>query len=56
MAMVFMTSMANMLRLGTRVNGNEATNYEVPINIYLALVARSGKKRLRFSNSSRMIQ
>ena len=45
MAMVFMTSMANMLRLGTRVNGNEATNYEVPINIYLALVARSGKKK-----------
>ena len=43
--MVFMTSIANMLRLGTRVNGNEATNYEVPINIYLALVARSGKKK-----------
>jgi len=45
MAMVFMTSMANMLRLGTRINGNQATNYEVPINIYLALIARSGKKK-----------
>ena len=45
MAMVFMTSMANMLRLGTCINGNQATKYEVPINIYLALIARSGKKK-----------
>jgi len=45
MAMVFMTSMANMLSLGTRINGNRLTKYEVPINIYLALVARSGKKK-----------
>lgn len=45
MAMVFMTSMANMLPLGTRINGNQATKYEVPINIYLALIARSGKKK-----------
>jgi len=44
-AMAFITGAAGMIKLGTKVEGNIATRFQVPINFYTAIVAQSGRKK-----------
>lgn len=46
----FLTALAGMLRLGTFVEGNAATGYKVPINLYTSIVAGSGRKKTPLLN------
>jgi len=41
----FLTGVASMLRLGTKVTGNELSQFTTPINLYTILVAKSGRKK-----------
>jgi hypothetical protein len=43
--MAFITGAAGMIKLGTKVEGNIATRFQVPINFYTAIVAQSGRKK-----------
>lgn len=48
--MAFMTGVASMLKMETKVCGNRSTNYMVPINLYTAIVAKSGRKKTPLQN------
>jgi hypothetical protein len=41
----FLTGAASMVRLGTKVTGNEQTDYTVPVNFYTVIRAPSGRKK-----------
>lgn len=44
-ACAYLAGVAGLLKLGTRVNGNPATHFEVPVNLYMATVGCSGQKK-----------
>jgi hypothetical protein len=44
-AVPFLTGVSGLLKLGTRVCGNPASNFSVPVNLYAATVAESGRKK-----------
>lgn len=41
----YVTGIASLLKLGTKINGNPLTKYEVPPNLYTAIVGQSGAKK-----------
>jgi hypothetical protein len=44
-AVTYMVSVSGLAKLGTRVVASQAADYRVPVNLYAALVARSGAKK-----------
>jgi hypothetical protein len=43
--MCFLVAVSGVVKLGTQVVASEAASYRVPLNLYAALVARSGAKK-----------
>lgn len=41
----FLTAVAGLVKLGTRVEGSAAAGYSVPVNLFSCLVGRSGAKK-----------
>ena len=44
-AVTFLVAVSGLVKLGTRVVASRSADYRVPINLYAALVARSGAKK-----------
>lgn len=44
-SVAYLTCIAGVLKLGTKINGNPLTKYEVPPNLYTALIGGSGAKK-----------
>ena len=44
-AVTFLVAVSGLVKLGTRVVASQSADYRVPINLYAALVARSGAKK-----------
>ncbi len=44
-AITYLVTLSGLVKLGTRVVASQAADYKVPINLYAALVARSGAKK-----------
>ena len=45
LAVVFLTTLAGLTKVGTKVNGNPRTRFIVPTNLFTAVVADSGRKK-----------
>lgn len=45
LAVTFLTTIAGLTKQGTKVNGNPATRFTVPTNLFTAAVACSGRKK-----------
>jgi hypothetical protein len=45
LAVVFITTMGGLTKVGTKVNGNPGTRFIVPTNLFTAVVADSGRKK-----------
>ena len=44
-SMAYMTGIASLLKLGTKINGNPLVNYQVPANLFVAFIGKSGSKK-----------
>ena len=44
-SLVYLTCISSLLKLGTKIDGNPLTKYEVPPNLYTAIVGPSGAKK-----------
>ena len=44
-SVAYLAGIASLLKLGTKINGNPLTKFEVPPNLYLAFVGKSGAKK-----------
>jgi len=50
-ALGYMAGIASLLKLGTKINGNQLTRYEVPPNLFVAFIGRSGAKKTQLKRS-----